>query len=207
MVALQKQSAKATFEYPGPITYADWLELGEEAGQRIELWNGELVELTTPDGVHQEISLAFTLAFAPIVKSIPGAKLFYKFGVKFSKTTVVEPDILILTGKAGGRYTRHAIEGPPDFILEIISPTGRKRDLVQKTALYAAEGVPEYWVVDVDRRIVLVGNLREGDYERTIVAEGQVACQALGDAMIDISFLATIGDDLPEESEGAGSNT
>jgi Uma2 family endonuclease len=203
MVALQNQPPSTVLEYPGPITYSDWLELDEDAGRRIELWNGELVELTIPDGVHQEISLAFTLAFAPFVKSIPGAKLFYEFGVRFSNTTVVEPDILIVTGKAGGKYTRRAIEGPPDLILEIISPNGRKRDLVQKSALYAAEGVPEYWIVDVDRRIVLVGNLREGDYERTIVSDGSIACQALGGAMIDISFLATIGADLAEASDAS----
>jgi Uma2 family endonuclease len=204
MVALQNQPPNTILEYPGPITFSDWLDLGEDAGQRIELWNGELVELTTPDGVHQEISLAFTLAFAPLVKSIPGAKIFYEFGVKFSSTTVVEPDILIITGKSGGKYTRRAVEGPPDLILEIISPTGRKRDLVQKSALYAAEGVPEYWIVDPDRRALVVSILKDGAYERTIVYGGEVPCQALGGAMIDIGFLATIGTDLAEEREAPG---
>ena len=200
MVALQKPVAKEIFEYPEPITYEDWLELPED-GPRLELWDGELVELTTPEEILQEISLAFTLAFAPIVKAIPGAKLFYEYGVKFTNSNAVVPDLLIFTGKAGGKRTKHGIEGPPDLIMEIISPSSRKQDLVNKAARYAENGVPEYWIVDPDRRALVVSVLKSGAYERTIVSEGQIACQALDGAMIDISFLATIGNDLPAESE------
>jgi Uma2 family endonuclease len=203
MVALQNQPPNERFEYPGPITYADWLELPEDH-RRLELWNGELVESTTQEEIHQDIESTLGYALMTVVRTISGAKLFYEYGVKLSGNIIVEPDILVFTGKAGGKRTRRAIEGPPDLVVEIVSPTSRKRDFVQKTASYADAGVPEYWIVDPDRRALVVSILKDGAYERTIVYGGEVPCQALGGAMIDISFLATIGADLAEESEAPG---
>ena len=200
MVALQKPVAKEIFEYPEPITYEDWLELPED-GPRQELWDGELVELTTPEEIHQDIEATLGYELMTAARAISGAKLFYEYGVRLSNSSVVAPDIEVFTGKAGGKRTRRAIEGPPDLIVEILSPTSRKRDLVNKAARYAENGVPEYWIVDPDRRAVVVNILRDQAYDRTIVYEGPIACQALDGAMIDISFLATIGNDLPEEVE------
>ena len=72
-----------------------------------------------------------------------------------------------------------------------MSPSSRSRDFIQKSALYAEAGVPEYWLIDPDAKQLIIGRLRDGQYVREIFTEGPVRCEALGGAMIDISAIAT----------------
>jgi len=44
--------------------------------------------------------------------------------------------------------SKRGIEGPPDLVAEILSPSTRKRDRIDKMKSYARYRVPEYWVVD-----------------------------------------------------------
>ena len=58
------------------------------------------------------------------------------------------------------------INGPPDFIVEVVSPNSKGKDRINKKELYEAAGVKEYWVVDEDKiyKYVLVNKA----YEETI---------------------------------------
>lgn len=62
--------------------------------------------------------------------------------------------------RVGERY----LEGPPDLVVEVSSPTTRRLDLGRKRELYAQFGVPEYWFVDRDAGRVLVHHLRGAEY-------------------------------------------
>jgi Uma2 family endonuclease len=46
------------------------------------------------------------------------------------------------------------IEGAPDLVIEILSPSSSERDRRLKLELYRSRGVPEYWIVDADARLV-----------------------------------------------------
>lgn len=50
---------------------------------------------------------------------------------------------------------------PPDFVVEILSPSTRKKDLYLKLHKYAAAGVREYWLVDPDKLKIMVYDLQE----------------------------------------------
>ncbi len=54
------------------------------------------------------------------------------------------------------RGARAPIEGAPDLLVEILSKSTRAHDERRKRALYAAFGVPEYWIVDIDARLIRV---------------------------------------------------
>ena len=58
---------------------------------------------------------------------------------------------------------------PPDFVLEVVSPSSRRRDFVDKRIAYAALGIPEYWRfddTDSPRRTKLAGDrLVGGEYQ------------------------------------------
>jgi len=58
------------------------------------------------------------------------------------------PDLFYFSAARRSQLTRRHFEGPPDLIVEIISPDSRHRDTVVKFAEYAAAGVPEYWLPD-----------------------------------------------------------
>ena len=65
----------------------------------------------------------------------------------------VAPDVFVVLGTARGRRTSYKVweEGkPPDFVLEVISPRSKDRDLVDKAGKYAAMGVREYFVFQPD---------------------------------------------------------
>ena len=68
--------------------------------------------------------------------------------------TIVQPDILIVCDR--NKITDRCIIGAPDFIAEILSPSTREKDLHLKAAKYACSGVREYWIIDPEKRIVLV---------------------------------------------------
>ena len=61
-----------------------------------------------------------------------------------------------------------------------MSPDGQRRDLEEKRADYASGGVPEYWIIDPQRRTVTVLALKGGRYvERGVYREGRRATSLL----------------------------
>ncbi len=68
--------------------------------------------------------------------------------------TVLQPDILVVCdpGRTGDKY----IDGAPDLVIEVVSPTNPGHDYVRKLDLYIRAGVREYWIVDPDEKKVVV---------------------------------------------------
>ena len=60
--------------------------------------------------------------------------------------TMVQPDVLVVCDRE--KVIRRCIYGAPDFIIEILSLTSRKKDMFTKLAKYKEAGVREYWLVD-----------------------------------------------------------
>ena len=67
--------------------------------------------------------------------------------------TMVQPDVIILCDKS--KYTPRRIEGAPDFIAEVLSPSSKTRDLFIKLNKYRNAGVREYWVIDPIKKSVM----------------------------------------------------
>ena len=77
--------------------------------------------------------------------------------------TVVQPDISVICDK--NKIDERGCKGPPDWIIEIISPSTASRDHIQKRRLYEKHGVKEYWIVDPSYRMVHVYRMdKEGSY-------------------------------------------
>ena len=68
--------------------------------------------------------------------------------------TMVQPDVLILCDRS--KLLRRCIMGAPDFIIEILSPSTKKKDAHLKLHKYREAGVREYWMVDLEKERVLV---------------------------------------------------
>ena len=93
--------------------------------------------------------------------------------------TVVQPDVSVICDRS--RLRPWGCYGPPDWVVEILSPFTSKKDLSDKFALYEMHRVAEYWIIDPGNRCVHVYRLgadrRYGDplvLMGTAVAESQV---------------------------------
>jgi Uma2 family endonuclease len=80
----------------------------------------------------------------------------------------VVPDILFVAAKREEILTEKNVQGPPDLMVEVLSPGSRRIDEVRKYRLYQRTGVQEYWVVDPRRNRVTIHrrNRRRGGLTR-----------------------------------------
>ena len=77
----------------------------------------------------------------------------------------MQPDLLFVSAAREGIITDANIQGAPDLVVEILSPSTESRDRGYKRELYARHGVSEFWLVDPDARSIEVLLLNAGEYE------------------------------------------
>jgi Uma2 family endonuclease len=144
------------------LTYDDFV-LFPDDGKRHELIDGEHYVTPSPNMRHQQISMNLTLMIGGWLEAHPEGRLFYApFDVVFSKFDVVEPDVLYVSNERSNILTAPNVQGAPDLVIEIGSPSTRQRDETIKRRLYERSDVIEYWIVDPDIEVVRVYR-RNGD--------------------------------------------
>ncbi len=85
------------------------------------------------------------------------------------------PDVLFISKDRMGIAKETRIEGPPDLVIEIVSPDSPSRDWREKHADYAAAGVREYWILDPLSENVEASVLDErNQYQRISEIEGKI---------------------------------
>lgn len=136
------------------FTLIDYLNLPEQP--RYELIEGDLLLTPSPIVRHQVISGNIEAALRAWVKDRGlGTVLHAPMDVILSDETVVQPDVIVILDEHR-HIIQERIEGPPDLVVEILSPSTKDRDLTVKRRLYARHGIGEYWIADGDRRTVQV---------------------------------------------------
>jgi Uma2 family endonuclease len=188
-------------DLPRPMTWAEWRLLPETTRPQ-ELWLGEKVMSPTPSFRHQDVVFELTARLKQASGVVANTRVILSpFDVRLRDNLVVQPDVLVLTGRAGGRLEDTWVDGPPDLVVEVVSAAGRRRDFVEKASVYAQAGVPEYWVVDPDRGHLVVHRLGANGYDREIAGGDSVACVALDGAEIDIVWMRdlAIGGSVEDE--------
>ena len=98
---------------------------------------------------HQRLSMRLTKALLDYLDVNPAGELFAApFDVVMSLFDVVEPDLLLIANDQAHLLTDLHFRGAPALVVEILSPSTRRRDRQLKRDLYARAGVREYWMVD-----------------------------------------------------------
>lgn len=147
-------------------TYQDYLELPEEPGFRYELLEGELVKDPTPTPLYQRVSreLKFLLLIY-FRQTDPEGEIFNApLDVTFQDTTVVQPDILYVSGTQKEIIQSTRINGAPSITVEIISESSRRKDRLRKMQIYLKAGVQHYWLVSPEEQTMECYALRNGLY-------------------------------------------
>lgn len=157
----------ATMAIPNPIvkfTYEDYLNAPED--KRYELLDGELVMTPAPGERHQSISILLgSKLFQFVSENSLGRVYLAPFDVVLSDVDVVQPDLLFVSNERDHIITPANIQGAPDLVVEILSPSTAERDRTFKRALYANHGVNEYWMVDITAKDITILLLGERGYE------------------------------------------
>jgi Uma2 family endonuclease len=148
-------------------TYADLLALPDDV--RAEVLAGQVVTAPAPLPRHSKAQRAMgRFVGGPFDDDDghggPGGWwIFVEVDVQLGTHDVVRPDL------AGWRRVRlprpgnqRPITTPPDWVCEILSKSTAARDRGIKRELYARSGIPHYWLIDVEARVLEAFELREG---------------------------------------------
>lgn len=117
-----------------------------------------------PTDTHQTAALRLVLALHGFVTARSlGEVRFAPLPVQLWPGKIREPDVLFLTREHADRRSERAW-GPPDLVMEVISPGTEGLDRETKPAEYARAGIAEYWIVDPHGRSIEVWGLEQGTY-------------------------------------------
>ena len=134
---------------------------------RTEVIDGEIITMEAPLFVHQDAVAEFLIQTKSFIQENKGMckAMISPLAVqpiKEDKKNVVQPDFLVVCDSEKLEDGRHVI-GAPDWIVEVLSPSTRKTDMVKKRDLYKAAGVREYWMVDLEGECVILYEFEKTD--------------------------------------------
>jgi Uma2 family endonuclease len=123
-----------------------------EDGKRREVIQGELIVSPAPNTRHQMILQRLFFEVHKYLEHFPRGQRPGQTFIAPTDVTLddegVQPDFLFVSQDRYSLITEQEISGPPDWIVEVISPSSRTYDLETKRKLYQRAGVLAYWVID-----------------------------------------------------------
>lgn len=90
-------------------------------------------------------------------------QVFTEAEVIFDEKNHLIPDLLVVCDKE--KIKKNFISGAPDFIVEVISPSTKRRDITVKKDIYERYGVKEYWLINPRDESIEVYLLQDGKYQ------------------------------------------
>ena len=160
----EKENDKFTYD-----DYAGWPD-----DERWELIDGVAYDMSpAPIVKHQTIVGNFFALLREALKGKSCIPIVSPVDVVFSKHDVVQPDIIVVCDPA--KITEKNIQGAPDLVIEILSPSTTSKDRWKKKQLYEKNGVREYVIIDPDGQYVERYLLDESLFDRGEMFEIQQA--------------------------------
>ncbi len=152
---------------------------------RWELIHGIPYAMTpAPSLRHQRISQRIASVLDAALAACEHCLALLPVDWKIDEDTVVQPDNLVICGKAKGAYLSKA----PELIFEILSKSTAHKDKNTKFNLYKSEGVRHYVIVDPKEQLAKVYMLHEGSYIKVMDATEESLEFDLGKCLINIDF-------------------
>ena len=143
------------------LTYEDYAKTPE--GERWELIDGELIMAPSPKEAHQRTQIRVGSRMFTFTEDRDLGQVYIEFDVVLSDTDTVRPDVIFVSRERSHIITEDNVQGAPDLVVEIRSPSTARRDWTTKRELYERHGVREYWLVDPEAATVAVLLLEEGE--------------------------------------------
>ncbi len=136
------------------LTYEDYVKLTPPDNGNYELHQGKIVFMASPLAPHQIVSMNLSIALGSfIVQNKLGRLLAAPMDVRFTPHDIVQPDLLFIHQERLS-IIQKIVEGAPDLVIEIKSPSNTSTELQYKKYLYEMGGVQEYWLVNIETKTI-----------------------------------------------------
>ena len=154
---------RQTPEAPAKLTYEDYAKTPE--WERWELIDGVLIMSAAPNLMHQKTQTRLGTPISVFVtQNQLGEFYFTATDVVLSDTTTLQPDLVFVSNERLHIETPANIQGAPDLVVEILSPSTTSRDWRDKMDIYERHAVAEYWIVDPVGYMLWQFRLSDGKY-------------------------------------------
>ena len=170
----------------GDYTLEDYYEIPDDI--RVELIDGVIYNMTAPTSLHQLIA---GFIYAKLLGHMMNHKgeclpMISPLDIQLDcdDKTMVQPDVIIVCDR--DKIINRCIYGAPDFVIEVLSKSTRRKDMVIKLNKYMNAGVREYWMIDPAKKKVIVYDFEHEEYPLIYGFDAKVPVQIWnGDCVID----------------------
>jgi Uma2 family endonuclease len=153
---MNDQAGLWDYQRPLRLTVDEFFHLADAGAfarfTRTELIDGEVLTMNAQYSSHAQIKAALSLALGKWVESkLPDCVVLTEATVRIEPDSAPEPDILITS------FTKIVNEPIPANSVRLVAEVAASTlnmDLGRKARLYATAGIAEYWVADVENRLV-----------------------------------------------------
>jgi Uma2 family endonuclease len=189
------ESGGPVVERARPFTVQDYMALDDD--RPCQVVAGVLHVSPAPTSRHQRCVVT-------LVRLLDGFVVARRLGLVFvaptdvvlSELDVVQPDVLFVSEARRHLARRRGIEGAPDLVVEVLSPSTEALDRRGKLSAYAVAGVAEHWLVDLDEARVEVRRGPGLPLHETVRSGGQVTTPLLPGLTLAVDAL--VPPELPE---------
>lgn len=150
-----------------------------------EVIDNKIYMSLSPVDRHQSISAQLTAQLFLYAQKHDAGRVFAApFDVYLDeKKNLVQPDLLFIL-KENAHIVRGHVHGSPDLIIEILSPSNKRRDLITKKRLYEKFAVKEYWIIDPDTNAAFGFQLQKGVYVKLPTEKNMLTSRLLKDVFV-----------------------
>ncbi|RPF55249.1 type II toxin-antitoxin system prevent-host-death family antitoxin [Aquisalibacillus elongatus] len=158
------------FGYGEKATYHEFLQLRKESDERVEYIDGEIYLLASPKVSHQYAVGQLHATFSNFFAENECTPFVAPFDIELKRPSteemnMVQPDLMVICDLEKHLGEDDYYKGVPSLVVEVLSESTRKKDLILKLDLYMSCGVEEYWVVNPDNKEVTVYHFEGQDIE------------------------------------------
>jgi Uma2 family endonuclease len=152
-VQVALKQPKVRIPKPRLLGYEDYVRFTPPDSGNYELHNGLIIYRVTPVPLHQIVLTNLLTEMTVYVKKHKlGRMLPAPMDTVFTLNDVLQPDLLYLSKERLHLVGAKKIEGAPDLVVEILSPSNHSKEMGSKKLIYELSGVREYWLVNLDKK-------------------------------------------------------
>ena len=165
--------------YGEKASYEEFLELRKHSDERYEYIDGEIYLLSSPKTAHQFAVTQLIVELSNCFQDTDCTPFVAPYDIELKKPNgeinMVQPDLMVICDLDDKLGEDDYYKGVPTLVMEVLSNSTRRKDLLIKTALYRDCGVKEYWIINPDEKQVMIYHFDQDNVEVTTFKIGEIA--------------------------------